>query len=75
MPSQPKPQQHSADAGAADAEGGSPVSKSTKDAMAAALARKQAGGQSHGSHLDSGAKVNDATENHKATRTFRRKSV
>lgn len=55
-------------------DGGSPVSESTKSAMAAALARKK-GAPSAGAHLDGSAKVGGATENHKTTRTFRRKSV
>jgi hypothetical protein len=52
----------------------SPVSESTKSAMAAALERKQAAANARGGHLDGHAKVGGATENHKATRTFRRKS-
>lgn len=59
---------------AAPAADESPVSASTKSAMAAALQRKQAGGTGFGSHMDGQAKVDGATENHKATRTFRRKS-
>ena len=55
-------------------DGGSPVSESTKSAMAAALARKK-GAPSAGTHLDGNAKVGGATENHKTTRTFRRKSI
>lgn len=58
----------------AQQDGGSPVSESTKSAMAAALARKK-GAPSAGAHLDGSAKVGGATENHKTTRTFRRKSV
>lgn len=52
----------------------SPVTESTKSAMAAALERKQAAASGRGGHLDGHAKVGGATENHKATRTFRRKS-
>ncbi|WP_037366098.1 DUF5302 domain-containing protein [Nakamurella lactea] len=51
-----------------------PVTASTKSAMAAALERKNAANAARGGHLDGHAKVGDATENHKATRTFRRKS-
>lgn len=52
----------------------SPVTESTKSGMAAALERKKLAAQNHGQHLDGSAKVGGATENHKATRTFRRKS-
>lgn len=73
----PKPEADSApeavDAVADDAAD-SPVTESTKSAMAAALERKKQASQSHGNHLDGSAKVGGATENHKATRTFRRKS-
>lgn len=67
-------EQQPAPAPGADAdEGGSPVSESTKSRMAEALARKKAA-PGAGAHLDGQAKVGGATENHKATRTFRRKS-
>lgn len=57
-----------------DAEGhDSPVTESTKSGMAQALARKQAA-RGNGAHLDGRTGVDGATENHKATRTFRRKS-
>lgn len=52
----------------------SPVSEATKSGMAAALERKKAAAQNNDGHLDGNAKVGGATENHKATRTFRRKS-
>lgn len=54
-------------------EPSSPVSESTRSKMAEALARKKAS-PTAGAHLDGHAKVGGATENHKATRTFRRKS-
>ncbi len=74
--------QHSNDISDGSAEPGriapaaddSPVSESTKSGMAAALERKKLAAQNHGQHLDGSAKVGGATENHKATRTFRRKS-
>lgn len=62
-----------ADSAAAAADD-SPVSEATKSGMAAALERKKAAAQNNGGHLDGNAKVGGATENHKATRTFRRKS-
>jgi len=72
----PKPEADTAPAAdsAADDPADSPVTESTKSAMAAALERKNKASQSHGNHLDGSAKVGGATENHKATRTFRRKS-
>lgn len=71
----PDPQSEAADAKSTDAVADdSPVSEATKSAMAAALERKKAAAPSGGGHLDGNAKVGGATENHKATRTFRRKS-
>lgn len=71
--------QQSKDTSASSAEGApaaddSPVTESTKTGMAAALERKKLAAPNHGQHLDGSAKVGGATENHKATRTFRRKS-
>lgn len=57
----------------ADAEE-APVTQSTKDKFAAALAKKKAEGQSRSAHLDAHGGVGGATASHKATRQFRRKS-
>lgn len=51
-----------------------PVTQSTKDKFAAALAKKKADGQARSSHLDGHGGVGGATASHKATRQFRRKS-
>jgi hypothetical protein len=51
-----------------------PVTQSTKDKFAAALARKKAEGQSRSAHLDGQGGVEGSTASHKATRQFRRKS-
>ena len=51
-----------------------PVTQSTKDKFAAALAKKKADGQSRSAHLDGHGGVGGATASHKATRQFRRKS-
>jgi hypothetical protein len=51
-----------------------PVTQSTKDIFAAALAKKKAEGQSRSAHLDGHGGVGGATASHKATRQFRRKS-
>ena len=45
-----------------------------KSAFAAVMARKQQAAQSRTAHLDGHGSVGGATANHKATRTFRRKS-
>jgi hypothetical protein len=52
-----------------------PVSSDAKSAFAAALERKKQAGQARTAHLDAHGGVGGATSNHKATRTFRRKSV
>lgn len=52
-----------------------PVTDDTKSAFAAALERKKQAGQARSAHLDGHGGVGGATSNHKATRTFRRKSV
>jgi hypothetical protein len=51
-----------------------PVSQTTKDKFAAALARKKAEGQARSAHLDGHGGVEGSTASHKATRQFRRKS-
>ena len=51
-----------------------PITQSTKDKFAAALAKKKAEGQARSSHLDGHGGVGGATASHKATRQFRRKS-
>ena len=51
-----------------------PVTPSAKDAFAAALARKNAADTKRAAHLDAHGGVGGSTANHKATRTFRRKS-
>jgi hypothetical protein len=51
-----------------------PVTQSTKDKFAEALARKKAEGQSRSAHLDGHGGVEGSTASHKATRQFRRKS-
>lgn len=70
------PKKPAAESGAApvSAADGSEIPQSMKDKMAEALARKKAAVTGHGAHLDGHAKVGGATENQKATRTFRRKS-
>jgi len=45
-----------------------------KSVFAAALAKKKAAGAARSAHLDGHGGVGGATANHKATRTFRRKS-
>jgi Family of unknown function (DUF5302) len=45
-----------------------------KAVFAAALAKKKAAGAARSAHLDGHGGVGGATANHKATRTFRRKS-
>lgn len=52
-----------------------PVTDDVKSAFAAALERKKTAGQARSAHLDGHGGVGGATSNHKATRTFRRKSV
>ena len=52
-----------------------PVTADAKSAFAAALERKKQAGQARTAHLDGHGGVGGATSNHKATRTFRRKSV
>ena len=52
-----------------------PVIDDAKSAFAAALERKKQAGQARTAHLDGSGGVGGATSNHKATRTFRRKSV
>jgi hypothetical protein len=52
-----------------------PVTADAKSAFAAALERKKQAGQARQAHLDGSGGVGGATSNHKATRTFRRKSV
>lgn len=52
-----------------------PVTEDAKSAFAAALERKKQAGQARTAHLDGHGGVGGATSNHKATRTFRRKSV
>lgn len=51
-----------------------PVSQSTKDRFAAALARKKAEGQARSAHLDGHGGVEGSTASHKSTKQFRRKS-
>jgi hypothetical protein len=51
-----------------------PVTADAKSAFAAALERKKQAGQARSAHLDGHGGVGGATSNHKATRTFRRKS-
>ncbi len=51
-----------------------PVSQSTKDKFAAALAKKKSDGQARSAHLDGHGGVAGSTASHKATRQFRRKS-
>ena len=57
------------------AEAHVPVTADAKSAFAAALERKKQAGQARTAHLDGHGGVGGATSNHKATRTFRRKSV
>ena len=63
----------STDSGAAEEH--VPVTADAKSAFAAALERKKQAGQARTAHLDAHGGVGGATSNHKATRTFRRKSV
>jgi hypothetical protein len=58
-----------------DSEEHVPVTDDVKSAFAAALERKKQAGQARSAHLDGHGGVGGATSNHKATRTFRRKSV
>jgi hypothetical protein len=51
-----------------------PLTADAKSAFAAALERKKQAGQARSAHLDGHGGVGGATSNHKATRTFRRKS-
>ena len=51
-----------------------PVSQSTKEKFAAALAQKKPEGQARSAHLDGHGGVEGSTASHKATRQFRRKS-
>lgn len=51
-----------------------PVSRSTKEKFAAALAKKKAEGQARSAHLDGHGGVEGSTASHRATRQFRRKS-
>lgn len=51
-----------------------PVSRSTKEKFAAALAKKKAEGQARRAHLDGHGGVEGSTASHKSTRQFRRKS-
>lgn len=51
-----------------------PVTQSTKEKFAAALAKKKSDGQTRSAHLDGHGGVGGATASHKATRQFRRKS-
>ncbi len=67
------PDTATADPAATDAEA-APVTPSAKDAFAAALARKNAADTKRAAHLDAHGGVGGSTANHKATRTFRRKS-
>lgn len=60
-------------------EGGDPAGEAEEPAdakavFAAALAKKKAAGAARSAHLDGHGGVGGATANHKATRTFRRKS-
>ena len=60
-------------------EGGEPTGEAEEPAdakavFAAALAKKKAAGAARSAHLDGHGGVGGATANHKATRTFRRKS-
>lgn len=48
--------------------------KDAKQVLAEALERKRAAGQARAAHLDGHGGVGGNTANHKATRTFRRKS-
>lgn len=52
-----------------------PVTSSAKEVFAAALEKKKAAGQARSAHLDGHGGVGGATASHKATRTFRRKSI
>lgn len=48
--------------------------KDAKQILAEALERKRSAGQARSAHLDGHGGVGGSTANHKATRTFRRKS-
>ena len=54
--------------------GGAEEPADAKAVFAAALAKKKAAGAARSAHLDGHGGVGGATANHKATRTFRRKS-
>ena len=62
----------------ADQEPSEPAAQTSteraKELLAQALERKKSAGQARSSHLDGHSGVGGATANHKATRTFRRKS-
>ena len=54
--------------------GGAEEPADAKAVFAAALAKQKAAGAARSAHLDGHGGVGGATANHKATRTFRRKS-
>lgn len=69
-----QPAEDSTDSSVELEEAAVPVSADAKSAFAAALERKKQAGQARSAHLDGHGGVGGATSNHKATRTFRRKS-
>ena len=79
MPEQSTPERSAKDdvppAAESDERAGEPEEPTdAKSVFAAALARKKAAGAARSAHLDGHGGVGGATANHKATRTFRRKS-
>lgn len=75
MADQPSTESTASAANEESAEEHVPVTADAKSAFAAALERKKQAGQARTAHLDGSGGVGGATSNHKATRTFRRKSV
>jgi hypothetical protein len=83
VPERSTPEQSAKDDIPAAAGGVEPTGEATgeaeeptdaKSVFAAALAKKKAAGAARSAHLDGHGGVGGATANHKATRTFRRKS-
>jgi len=85
MPEQSTPEPSTKDDAPAAVEGVEPAGdtpgddgdaehQDAKAVFAAALAKKKAAGAARSAHLDGHGGVGGATANHKATRTFRRKS-
>lgn len=80
MPEQSTPERSAKDEAPAAAESDERAAGETeeptdaKSVFAAALAKKKAAGAARSAHLDGHGGVGGATANHKATRTFRRKS-